>query len=136
MAPAITSVDPVNGLTGGGTPLTITGTGFQGDATSPRRQSVHRGGGQRRHAAGQRRGSRWHDCHLHSPGGQVGSADVVVANPDGGARTLVGTNTCPPQGAQPSPASLTFAAQQVNTTSATQPVTLTNTGTTPLEIAS
>jgi hypothetical protein len=65
------------------------------------------------------------------------SASVSIADNAGGSPqsiALSGTGTSP--AVTPSPTSLTYAGQTVNTTSAAQTVTLTNSGTAPLTISS
>ena len=77
--PVITSIDPAQGPTAGGTAVTITGENFQDGAT------VTIGG-----AAAAATFVDANSLSATSPAGSVGAADVVVTNPDQSSATSAG----------------------------------------------
>lgn len=131
VAPTITSITPNSGPSNGGTPVTIVGTGFQPNATvtigvAPCQMPVTNGAGT--------------EITCTTPAGPAGTADVVVTNPgapgtEGTAVLIAGFSYLSPSQASFSPASVAFGNQQINTTSAPQVITLTNTGTTVLNVS-
>ncbi|HEY8597764.1 MAG TPA: IPT/TIG domain-containing protein, partial [Thermomicrobiales bacterium] len=131
VAPTITSITPNSGPSNGGTPVTIVGTGFQPGAmvtigVAPCQAVLISGNGT--------------EITCTTPAGPVGTADVVVTNPyapfpDGTAELVAGFSYLSPSQASFSPASVAFGNQEINTTSVPQVVTLTNTGTTVLNVS-
>ena len=95
--PTVSSVSPTSGPTGGGTVVTITGTDFVDGAT------ISVGGA----AATSVIFNSATSITATTPAGTVGTADVVVTNPDTQADTLVGgfTYVPPPKVSSVSPTS-------------------------------
>jgi hypothetical protein len=123
--PSVSAVSPSAGSIVGGTPVTITGTGFQAGA------SVRIGG---LDASNITVVSAMQITAI-SPAHAAGAVDVTVTNPDGGTATKSSGYTYEVPVVL-SPTSLTFPRQTVGTSSSAQAVTLTNTGTTTLTISS
>ena len=81
-APSIAAIAPLRGSTTGGTPLRITGAGFQPGATA---------------TLGEERGTTTVEnstiVHVTTPAHAVGPVDVVVTNPNGQVSRLAGAFT-------------------------------------------
>ena len=91
VAPVVTSLSPTAGPAGGGTTVTVTGTGFTGDST------VTVGG-----ASGIRPDTVATDgttLTFTTPAGAAGTADVSVTSPAGTSGTVPFTYQAPPAGA-------------------------------------
>ena len=125
--PAIATVAPATGPTGGGTIVTITGTGFTSGATvsfgTDQATAVNIAGPSSMTAT--------------APARAAGSVDLVVANPDGQSSRLTGAFTymasAPPPPPPPPPPvpvapTLTAVAPSSATTAGGTTVTLTGTG--------
>jgi hypothetical protein len=82
---SITAVFPNPGSTGGSTPVTITGTGFQSGATVTLNHTVL----ERRNVYVRNSTT----IHLSTPAHAEGTVDVVVTNPDGQSGRLTGGYT-------------------------------------------
>jgi len=85
IAPTVTGINPTSGPVGGGSRVTITGTGFQsgltvrfGGPTGPTATIISVSSAQ---------------IVLTTPAQAVGTVDVVVTNPDGGTVTRAGVYT-------------------------------------------
>ena len=124
--PAVTAVSPASGPTGGGTMVTISGTGFASGAT------VTVGGA----AAGSVTVASASSITAAVPARSAGSVDLVVTNPDGQSGRLDGSYTyvgsAPPPSPSPSPApvapTVTGIAPASGSTAGGTAVTVTGTG--------
>ena len=85
--PSITNISPDAGSTGGYTPMTITGTGFQPGATVTLGGSTLQGRFDRGSSA---------TLQLRTPAHAAGTVDLLVTNPDGQAHRLRGAYTYAP----------------------------------------